>query len=86
MSKRVPCLGGCGRIIGTGCGCCSDDFPKEYGYCDDCFPSSDIYRDKLMLLRAIKDRSDETMIKLLTEFLIEFDHEFECIYINELKG
>jgi hypothetical protein len=61
-------------------------FPEEYGYCDNCFPSSEIYSDKLMILRAIKDRADETMLKLLTEFLIEFDHEFESIYIQELKG
>ncbi len=79
------CLGGCGRTIGVGCGCCSPDFPEEYGYCSECFEKSDDYRDRMMALKGILDRIDGPTHALLVDFLENFDHEFENYYKEEVN-
>ena len=86
MSKRVHCLGGCGITIGTGCGCCSDDFPEEHGYCLECFQKSSQYEDKMQSFFGILDRLDESGIALLLDFIENYDADFERFFLEILRN
>jgi len=60
------CNGGCGIKIGSGCGCCSPEFPEEYGYCSKCFPSSDYYALMMNPLKSIMDSLCPDQLVLLS--------------------
>jgi len=76
---------GCGKTIGSGCGCCRPDYPEEYGYCINCFPDSDIYLDRMQPLRQLLDRLDIVEKKLLKIFINEYDEDFYSNYISEIN-
>jgi hypothetical protein len=72
----------CGTNIGTGCGCCSDDFPEQYGYCDKCFDKSNAYIEKTQNINALLDRLDIGGCNALLAFFETYDCDFERIYIK----
>lgn len=74
------CNGGCGRTIGSGCGCCSPDFPQEYGYCENCFSKSQAYNNETQALNNLIDHLNDGGLLALKLFLDLYDHNFENIY------
>jgi hypothetical protein len=77
---------GCGESIGTGCSCCYPDFPEDYGYCAECYPSSSECIEKLSVLNALIDRLDESGLNLLYRFLLEYDSGHEVLYLDTVRG
>ena len=60
----------CKKRIGTGCNCCSDDFPENYGYCRECYPNSPNFNNNFQLLNLLMDHLDDSGLKALKEYII----------------
>lgn len=80
------CKGGCKRSVGSGCGCCSDDFPEMYGYCSTCFPASDAYTELTQNVKAVLDRLDLGGCVAFKALLDTWDCDFERIYLELTEG
>ena len=74
----------CKVKIGTGCGCCSWDFPEDSGYCKRYYSQSDVYQDKMQILLALLDRIDDVAKRLLSNFIMESEEDHEDYYLEEI--
>ena len=84
----TKCLGECGKTIGSSCGCCSPDFPEEYGYCENCFKKSEPYVEETQPINNLIDRLDAGGILALELFVKSYREDFNHIYkeiINNSK-
>lgn len=80
----TKCKGGCGRDVGSGCGCCAPDFPQEYGYCEHCYLDSPIYIQKMQLLNNLLDGLSELSKKSLFDFLNDYENDHRFLYAREI--
>lgn len=79
------CKGGCGTRIGSGCGCCGDDFPEMHGYCSKCFPSSPAYLELTQNIKAVLDRLDIGGCLAMVSLLENWDCDMEVVYLDLVK-